>query len=47
MLSIFQLYLAKEETAKTSFTQGSFTGSEENVDEITATENGSFESEAS
>lgn len=42
-----ELYLAKEETAKTSFSQVSFTGSEENVDEITATENGSFESEAS
>jgi len=48
MSSIFQLYLAKDETGKASFPQGSFIGSEVNVDEITTTtENGSFESEAS
>ncbi|XP_020626776.1 EVI5-like protein [Orbicella faveolata] len=43
-----ELYLAKDETGKASFPQGSFIGSEVNVDEITTTtENGSFESEAS
>jgi len=46
-LSIFQLYLAKEGAGQASFPQESLTGSEENVDEITTTENGSFESEAS
>jgi len=42
-----ELYLAKEGAGQASFPQESLTGSEENVDEITTTENGSFESEAS
>lgn len=42
-----ELYLAKEDTGQASFPRESFTGSEEHVDEITTTENGSFESEAS
>ncbi|KAL9988010.1 hypothetical protein ACROYT_G002403 [Oculina patagonica] len=42
-----ELYLAKEGTGKASFPQVTFTGSEEDTNEVTTNDNGSFESRAS